>query len=367
MRYQSASIGMILTAMLSLAASATVYAENSPRSDDHARRSLATALDERSLPVLARRSVRTPDATISSLMTSLTKVDQSLSVEKTSRESERGRVLVIGRDWRLTVFRDGSAAEFINQAAATRAHDKKAELSRAMTFAQLQSSGRDFISRALADTIVLGPAERLEPELTSARMEGGVAVDGTSAYSAVVANRIVFTREINGIPVVGAGSKVTITFLNDGSVESFRYDWPQYTSTERVQATADVAEILKRVQRVAGIRADRNFVRDSDKASARIEFDNGNATLQRLECGYYDPGVMVRETEAPVQAGCYFHVVYTRGEGDFITHSARSGAVPAGQRFESDRSWPEAAALSGIDTAPAPDAAEHPVPSRERQ
>jgi hypothetical protein len=366
MRYQSASIGMILTAVLSMAASATVYAENSPRSDDHARRSLATALDERSLPVLVRRSVRTPDATISSLMTSLTKVDQSLSVEKTSRESERGRVLVTGRDWRLTVFRDGSAAEFINQAAATRAHDKKAEPSRAMTFAQLQSAGRDFISRALADTIVLGPAERLEPELTSARMEGGVAVDGTSAYSAVVANRIVFTREINGIPVVGAGSKVTITFLNDGSVESFRYDWPQYTATERVQATADVAEILKRVQRVAGIRTDRNFVRDSDKASASIELD-GKATLQRLACGYYDPGVMAREAEAPVQAGCYFHVVYTRGEGDFITRSARSGAVPAGQRFEADRSWPEAAALTGIDAAPAPDAAERPVPPRERQ
>jgi hypothetical protein len=366
MRYQSASIVMILTAVLSMAASATVYAENSPRSDDHARRSLATALDERSLPVLARRSVRTPDATISSLMTSLTKVDQSLSVEKTSRESERGRLLVTGRDWRLTVFRDGSAAEFINQAAATKAHDKKAEPSRAMTFAQLQSAGRDFISRALADTIVLGPTERLEPELTSARMEGGVAVDGTSAYSAVVANRIVFTREINGIPVVGAGSKVTITFLNDGSVESFRYDWPQYTSTERVQATADVAEILKRVQRVAGIRTDRNFVRDTDKASAPIELD-GKATLQRLACGYYDPGVMVREAEAPVQAGCYFHVVYTRGEGDFITHSARSGAVPAGQRFETDRSWPEAAALTGIDAAPAPDAAERPVPPRERQ
>jgi hypothetical protein len=366
MRYQSASISMILTAMLSMAASATVYAENSPRSDDHARRSLATALGERSLPVLTRRSVRTPEATISSLMMSLTKVDQSLSVEKASREPERGRVLVTGRDWRLTVFRDGSAAEFINQAAVGRAHDKKAEPSRAMTFAQLQSAGRDFISRALADTIMLGPAERLEPELTSARMEGGVAVDGTSAYSAAVANRIVFTREINGIPVVGAGSKVTITFLNDGSVESFRYDWPQYTFTERVQATADVAEILKRVQRVAGIRTDRNFVRDSDKASAPIELD-GKATLQRLACGYYDPGVMVRETDAPVQAGCYYHVVYTRGEGDFITHSARSGAVPAGQRFETDRSWPEAAALSGIDAAPPPDATERPVPPRERQ
>ena len=74
----------------------------------------------------------------------------------------------------------------------------------------------------------------------------------------------------------------------------------------------------------------------------------------------------MREADAPVQPGCYYHVIYTRGEGDFITRAARSGAVPAAQRFEADRSWPEAAMLSGIDGAPAPDATQRPVPQRER-
>jgi hypothetical protein len=142
-------------------------------------------------------------------------------------------------------------------------------------------------------------------------------VDGSSAYSAVVANRIVFTREIDAVPVVGAGSKVTITFLNDGSVESFRYDWPQYTPAGRAQATADVAEILKRVQRVAGLRTERDFIGkgDSPRALARqapLELGD-KATLQRLACGYYDPGVRAREADAPVQPGCYYHVVYMRG------------------------------------------------------
>jgi hypothetical protein len=240
-----------------------------------------------------------------------------------------------------------------------------------MTFEQLQSAGRDFIARALADTIVLGPTERLEPDVTSARMDGGVAVDGKSAYSAVVANRIVFTREIEGIPVMGAGSKVTITFLNDGSVESFRYDWPQYVPTERIQATANVEEILKRVQRVAGMQTDRDFMRKSDYPSSSQgppPLETGSkATLQRLACGYYDSGVMVREADAPVQPGCYYHVVYATGDGKFIARAARSGAVPAGQPFESDRSWPEAALLSGIDGSPAPDAVERPVPPRQRQ
>jgi hypothetical protein len=240
-----------------------------------------------------------------------------------------------------------------------------------MTLAQLESAGRDFIARALPDTITLTQAERLEPELISARLEGGVAVDGTSGYSAVVANRIVFTREIGGIPVLGAGSKVTITFLNDGSVESFSYDWPQYTPTERIQATADVAEILRRVQRVAGVRINRDVLPGANRGSSvagSASVDLGdNATLQRLVCGYYDPGVMVREADAPVQAGCYYHVVYTQGAGEFITRAGRAGAVPAARLFEADRSWPEATVLSGVDGAAAPDAPERPVPRRERQ
>ena len=368
MLYQGASIRILLTAALGIGGAAAVYGGTSPRSDDHAQRSLTTGLSGRDLPVLTRRSARTPETTVSSLIASLTKADQPLSLQKMSRETEAGRILITGTDWKLAVFRDGSAAEFVNQVAANRAHDLKAE--RALSLAQLEAAGRDFISRFLADAITLGSAERLEPEATSARTEGGVAVDGTSAYSAVVANRIVFTREIDGVPVVGAGSKVTITFLNDGSVELFRYDWPQYTPTGRVQATAGVPEILKRVQRVLGGRTDRDFVGTGDKPGAlarQAPVELGDkATLQRLACGYYDPGVMVREADAPVQPGCYYHVVHTRGEGEFITRAARSGAVPAAQRFEADRSWPEAALLAGIDGTPAPDASERPVAPRER-
>jgi hypothetical protein len=370
MRYQRASLGIMLTATLGTAGAAAVYAANSPRSDEHAQRSLASALGVRDLPVLARRSVRAPEATLSSLIASVTTADQSLSLETMSRESERGRLLVTGKSWRLAVFGDGSAAEFTNQGAASRAHGSGVDPSRAMSFAQLESAGRQFIVRALADTVTLGPAERLEPEATSARTEGSVAVDGTSAYSAVVANRVVFTRVIDGIPVVGAGSKVTITFLNDGSVESFRYDWPQYTPTGRVQAVADVADILERVRRVAGVRTDRAPTAMGDRppalrGPAPVDL-GGNASLQRIACGYYDPGVGVREADAPVQAGCYYHVVHTRGEGQFITRAAYSGAVPAAQRFETDRSWPEAALLSAIDGAPPPGASERPVPPRQR-
>jgi hypothetical protein len=90
----------ILSGVLGMAGAATVYAGSSPQSDDHARRSLATALNEHALPVLVRCSPRAPDATLSSLITSVTRADRTLPVEQQSREFERGRVLVTGKDWK---------------------------------------------------------------------------------------------------------------------------------------------------------------------------------------------------------------------------------------------------------------------------
>lgn len=367
MRCQYASAALVFNILLTASGAAPAGAEPSARAEENVRRSLASALGERTVPILSRSSIRAPEAALSVLTDSLKKLDQSFSVDRASREGQRGRILVSTSDWRLTIFGDGSAAEFVNLVASAKAHENRLEPARKMSPDALQAAGRDFIGRYLRDSIVLGPAERLEPETTSARTEGGVAADGTSSYSAVVANRIVFTREIDGIPVVGAGSKVTITFLNDGGIESFRYDWPQYVATDRMQATVDVSEILNRVSRTVGLRA-QNLQREGEQSTLSPEQTRrSKTTLQRLACGYYDPGVMARNPDAPIQTGCYYHLVETRGEGDFVTKAARSGAVPAGQRVEIDSRWPEAARMLGIDGSAAPDAKERSVPPRERQ
>lgn len=367
MRYQYASAALVLNVLLTTSGAAPASAETTARAEENARRSLTTVLGERTLPILSRRSVRTPEATVLILTDSMKKLDQSFSVERATREGQRGRLLVTTTDWKLTIFGDGSAAELVNLNASSKAHENRLEPVRKMSPEALQAAGRDFIARYLTDTIVLGPAEKLEPELTSARMEGGVAANGTSAYSAVVANRVVFTREIDGIPVVGAGSKVTITFLNDGAIESFRYDWPQYVATDRMQATVDITEILNRVGRTVGLPA-QALQREGEQSTLSPEQSRrGRTTLRRLACGYYDPGVMARDADAPIQTGCYYHLVETRGEGDFITRAARSGAVPAGRRVEIDPRWPEAARILGVDGSAAPDATERPVAPRERQ
>lgn len=306
MRHQFTTAALVFNILLT-AGVVPANAEATARAEENARRSLTTALGERTLPILSRSSVRTPEAALSVLTDSIKKLDQSFSVDRATREAQRGRLLVSTNDWRLTIFGDGSAAEFVNLTASSKAHENRLEPGRKMSPEALQAAGRDFIARYLMNTIVPGPAERLEPELTSTRLEGGVAADGTSSYSAVVANRIVFTVEIDGIPVVGAGSKVTITFLNDGSIESFRYDWPQYVSTDRTQATVDISEVLNRVSRTVGLRA-QTLQRDGDQSTLPPEQSRrGKTTLQRLACGYYDPGIMARDPDAPVQTGCYYH------------------------------------------------------------
>ncbi len=184
-----------------------------------------------------------------------------------------------------------------------------------------------------------------------ARIEAGVAPDGSSAANAVVGNRIVFTREINGIPVVGAGSKVTITFLNDGSVVSFRYDWPTYVKTGRMQRLAPPAAILRRVQRSVGARTNyptANAIRVPSATSVTEMIDlGGNVQLERFACGYYDPGFMSRDAKAPIQAGCYYHVIHSQGPAEYATKAAYSGAVPAARLPEPDSRWPELVLLRG--------------------
>ncbi|MDQ2945028.1 MAG: hypothetical protein M3Y27_03660 [Acidobacteriota bacterium] len=296
-----------------------------------------------SIPVLTRQAYGTPDSQLALLRDSV-EVTRSGAY---SPERLKDRLRVTGSSWQMDVLGDGSAAEFLDMAASGRSHAGGVDLAQSMSTATLESTARTFVERNLSRVIIMQPGERLVLAATSRRSEGGVAPDGGKAYSAVVANRAIFSREINGIPVTGAGSKVTITFLNDGSIESFRYDWPKYVSTGRVQRMAQPAEILRRLQRVAGVRTKRDLYQPVQAPSAIDSITRpialgSNVQLQDLKCGYYDPGLMNRAADAPVQAGCYYHMLDTRGEGDLVTTAGYSGAVPAATAPERDTRWPEA-------------------------
>ena len=216
----------------------------------------------------------------------------------------------------------------------------------------LEAAGRAYVAKVLAQSITLAPGETLVTESFAARKEGGVGRDGVAAPTNVTGNRIVFSREMNGTAVIGNGSKVTITFLNDGSVESFRYDWPTYSVTGRQQATVSPSDILLRVQRVVGARsgtaaATGVYAAPAPSTSGKIDL-GADAQLERLTCGYYDPGLNARDAVAPVQAACYYHAVHFAGSGSEALKAGFSGAVPAAAKAEPDSRWPEEMLLRGV-------------------
>jgi hypothetical protein len=219
-----------------------------------------------------------------------------------------------------------------------------------MSASALESAARAFIASHLASLVVLQNGETLVPVTTAYRIEGGQNVkSGAITTDMVVANRIVLGRVINGVPVVGGGSTITMTFANNGEVESFRYDWPQYATTGTVQSSVSPGDILSRVQ---------NAVSSKSKVPVRTAVNGATVypvdlvsgiQLQKLECGYYDPGVLVRDAKAPVQMGCFYHALSTSAgpsQGD-VVNAGIAGAVPAASAVEPDAKWQEAAAILG--------------------
>ena len=250
------------------------------------------------------------------------------------------RMRTEGDQWWLEVSSDGTAAEYRDLAVADRAHSLGRPLSQQMSASELEQRGRAFIAAHLASQIALGPGEELVALRADYRTDGGQDLTTGAITETVVANRLVFGRTIKGVPVVGNGSKVILTFTNDGALESFHYDWPSYQAGDE-QTLAAPAEVLSRLQKVMG--AHSGVAAATTRAlvpGAGHEYPvvlTPNTQLQALDCGYYDPGSFGRATQS-VQPGCTYLSVSQDGAG---MRQGFSGAVPAGISFTSDAAWME--------------------------
>jgi hypothetical protein len=219
----------------------------------------------------------------------------------------------------FSVSADASAADFRDPSVEAKAHSLAKPLEQKMSLKALDQAGRKFISSNLAGAISLAPGEEMVPLSTDYRVEGEQDLSTGKVTRNVVANRVVFGRTINGVSVVGNGSTVVVTFANDGSVESFHYDWPKYeVEISAPQSMAVASTLLDRVEQVVG----------------------PSTKLQTLQCGYYDPGAGSGHSQ--VQPGCLYHAVFTDTTG---VRQGYSGAVPGGLQFEADAKWKESQLL----------------------
>lgn len=313
-------------------------ADDLPQTTTNARLSVTHGFTQSSLPVLDHAGTRDA-AQVSTAL--LAKMCPGHCLSKSSR-GPRDSLRVSGDHWLLRVEADGTSAEYQDFAVEKHAHFSAKPVSEKMSASELEQKGRAFINSNLSSVIGLGPGEELVPVRTAYLIEGGQDIATSKITRLVAADRIVFGRTVNGVPIVGGGSTVVVTFTGDGALESFRYDWPKYQAAKE-QAVVEAAEILQRVQKVVSARGGvagptSAATVPSDEGDAYPVVLTPNASLHVLECGYYDPGVAARHAGAPVQPGCVYHAVSQDSDG---MRSGFAGAVPGGVNFQVDEGWAE--------------------------
>ncbi len=315
------------------------HAEALPRAKAHQQFSVTQGVGRSSLPVLQRAATADQNGVSAGLIERLRPAGEYQTT------ALAGKLRVTGEQWSLEVSTDAAGAEYRDHAVAAAAHSLGRPDSQKMPAAELERKGRAFIASKLASQISLGKGEELVALRADYRTEGGRDLVTGETTSAVVANRIVFGRTLNGVPVVGNGSKVILTFANDGSLESFHYDWPTYQTGDALQVVG-AGEVLTRVQKVLGVRgglAPSSIVPVPGAKGREYPVEIApNVQLQSLECGYYDPGSSDAKAKL-VQPGCTYLTASQDLNGMRVGHA---GAVPAAVSFPADAAWMETQILT---------------------
>jgi hypothetical protein len=230
-------------------------------------------------------------------------------------------VSYLGKAGYLDVFADGSKLR-------VRANiDDPRELEAAGTVrlekGELETLGRRFAGEALRDLVPLGANESLTFLGVRHLVNSEGSTDGRTSTHRTVANIAIFGREVQGVPVVGSGSKVAVWFDNARQPVGFDVDWPVYRVSERTQNVLAPRELAERV------------------AKTTIPYEGSAGKLSRFECGYVDLGATRRGKT--VQAGCSIAWQTTGRDGETVAHVE---FVPAGAQVIEERRWPLAAAVA---------------------
>ena len=167
------------------------------------------------------------------------------------------------------------------------------------------------------------------PVTTAFRTESDESADGKTRHSSVVANRILFRKHIDGVPVVGGGATIEVTFTNDGSVETFSLDWPTYKATSDIRLLLHVNDILERTRYLVAVSTTTpTSIRSSDTLPLEL---NGDTKVVDIQCGYYDPGFLARRSNSGTVRGCTYHVLIQKPGPQGVV-AGLAGAVPTAVR-----------------------------------
>jgi len=286
-----------------LAVSGTAFAEDSSELAWHRQTSVEGTLGGRTLAVFQRKAGGGRERAASALLKSVVPQLSSAGALATAAEPTRIRssdtwTVFEGAGWRLRVAGVGEKASYRQHERLARvALERQLPRAAAPRIRDLEDQARSFIQGTLKDAIQLGRSERLITWRARYNIESDMDRASGQVTERVAATVLEFKREIAGIPVLGAGSSVSITFAADGSIAGFDYDWSNFEPAAREARTVDRARLERRLERVRTTRQ-LQPAPGTPRVLGGVAAPLRPAAAQRateqkergLICGYFDAG-----------------------------------------------------------------------------
>jgi hypothetical protein len=205
---------------------------------------------------------------------------------RTNAVSTEGSSIMTGEGWIIEVRGTGESVRFLNAGYIDSPANRPCSRGEGLTEDALEAAALTVIKKELASLVKLGPGETLQGWQVS-RLIDSVTDDSGVLTEKVVASRILFTRAIDGVPVLGPGNKVSVTFANDGALVGFDLDWPKLA---RKKGNLRITPF--------------SFTRNEADQRQGLAWGQQGATEEVFECGYYDPGVAGLSEGNSLQPAC---------------------------------------------------------------
>ncbi|MEE9366152.1 MAG: hypothetical protein V3W44_05635 [Dehalococcoidales bacterium] len=220
----------------------------------------------------------------------------------------------------LKVYGDGTRVRY-SDSSETRPDDG-VEVEDRIPDKRLYELGRKFINDELVDVIDITSDDEVVDYKTMFQLDSEFS-EKEATKQRVTQNTAVFSRRVRGTDVVGAGSKIAIMFANDGSIEGFFYDWPEYEQLEDVQSGLSPELARERASQMSSLRV----------GAQEVE-------LKRFECGLMDEGMSDDIPNRLLQLACDVQYVgWTENSDGSRTPHARADIIPIADTFIRSGGW----------------------------
>lgn len=180
----------------------------------------------------------------------------------------------------------------------------------------LEADARAFVAKVLGAVVVRSAKDDIVPWRVVHEIQAAQSQTGESTRN-LVSSTLEFARIVDGVPVLGGASKVSVTFAPNGEIVEASFDWPALV-TEAPVATVGRDVMLER-------------------ARAMATPTTSNVGQESVECGYVP---IMRGAASSLEPACI--VRYVQGTTQPV---AWLRIVPLAEVVSRAPDWPEAQVL----------------------